>query len=500
MVFPATVDQKLLIPFKDVFWTGSYNFCFFCDSTLHDFTTCPALKIDEPTKILVENMNLSFAEIGENLREEIKKGFTKEKSFFFSRYFYFLPGFLRVVFFKTNEIKYWANLNIEQSFPIRGGDLGLGLEYLIKGDFSKAESYFKSAEENPFVSLGLFFIFLFKKDYSHCFYYLEHIAESINNFFVKSYAYLLRGRLYEFLGDSYTAEESYKEALRIDSSCSPARYHLSMLKYKEELEFTILSKLFKYGNFIIYYLFLDPYLVKDQKECEDTIFKILEEKKEIAVQRLKETENKFFEIKEFLTEKKHQEYKEKIQELHQMIYKGGVRSIEKACEIASETALELQGYLYNKIKEIQKNFENIKKEYESLRKFWDAYPHKKMEPFFGRRLRELGEIIIDINKKMSSSRLNKIIKIIVKELENSEKKLKELLELKKDLEKKWLFRLRLYYFLRDFSILEGLFLCVYVILYIYERNILTPFSFIVISIVLMILCILNASLKEIRVG
>ena len=278
LIFPSTVDQKLLIPFKDVFWTGSYNFCFFCDSTLHDFTTCPALKIDEPTKILVENMNLSFAEIGESLREEIRKGFTKEKNFFFPRYFYFLPGFLRIVFFKTNEIKYWANLNIEQSFSIRGGDLGLGLEFLIKGNISKAESYFKSAEENPLVSLGLFFIFLFKKDYSHCFYYLEHIAESINNFFVKSYAYLLRGRLYEFLGDSYTAEESYKEALRIDSSCSPARYHLSMLKYKEELEFATLNKLFENSNFI-YYLFLDPYLVKDQKECEDIIFKILEEKK-----------------------------------------------------------------------------------------------------------------------------------------------------------------------------------------------------------------------------
>ena len=265
LVFPATVDQKLLIPFKDVFWTGSYNFCFFCDSTLHDFTNCPALKINEPTKILIENINLSFTEIAENLADEMKKAFTKEKSFFFSRYYYFLPTFLKIVFFKTNEIKYWANLNIEQPFPIRGGNLGLGLEFLIKGDLSKAESYFKSIEENPLVSLGLFFIFLFKKDFGHGFYYLEHIAESTNSLFVKSYAYLLRGRLYEFLDDIYTAEESYKEALRIDSSCMPARYHLNMLKYKEEGEFSILSKLFKYGNFIIYYLFLDPYLVKRSK-------------------------------------------------------------------------------------------------------------------------------------------------------------------------------------------------------------------------------------------
>ncbi len=498
LTFPATVDQKLLIPFKDVFWTGKQKPCFFCGSTLHQHTNCPGLKISEPGKAFVSIMNYSFAEIGELLWEGIKNGFSEEKDLFSPRYFYLFPSFLKVIFFKSHEISSWSGFKADAPFPVRGGDLGLGLDFLTRGDLTKSKAHFESVEEDPLAYLGLFFVNLLKKDYDVAFYYLESALEGIKNPFVRSYTYLLKGKLHEFLGDKFSAEDMYKEATKADNTCLPAHFHLSLLKYAEEREFKALTRLLDHTQGM-YWLFLEPLLIKEQKELEELLFDKIAEKREVAVQRLKEAEDKFFDIKELLKENKRKEYEEKLKELYKKIHQGGIGAIEKASEVALELSLELQGLFFNRVKELHSNLEEIKAVYERLRKFWNAYPYKATDPYFGKRLKDLASLIESINKKLVSSRLNKMLKLVLKEVEAGQKIVKELLELEEELRRKWIFRKRLYYFLRSFSFIEGFLLALYIALNYFSESfleILSPFYFVIISFIIMIFCLINAYFKE----
>ncbi len=497
LIFPATVDQKLLLPFKDVFWTGSQKPCFFCGSTLHAHTNCPGLKILEPGKAFIDIISHNFNELGELLWEEVRKGFTGEKDFFSPRYFYFLPNFLKVIFFKSHEISSWSGFKVDAPSPVRGGDLGLGLDFLIRGELDKAKVHFDSAEEGPLGNLGLFFVNLFKKTYDVALYYLESVIEEVKNRFVKSYAYLLKGRLHEVLGDTITAEEMFREAIKVDNTCLPARFHFQLIKYGEGGEFRDLSKLLDHTH-CMYWLFLDPFLIKDQKELEELLFDKISEKRELAVQRLKEAEDKFFDVKDILKENKRKEYEAKLKELHKKIYQGGIGAIEKASELALELSLELQGLFFSRIKELNSALEEMKNMYEKFRNFWNKYPYKTLEPYFGTKLKELAHIIESINKKLMSSKRNKMLKLVIKEIETGEKLIKELSELEGELRKKWIFRKRLYYFLRSFSILESILLSLYIALKYFSETgseLLNPFSFIVVSFIVMIFCLINAYFK-----
>jgi len=495
--FPATVDQKLLIPFKDVFWTGAYKPCFFCKNTLHEHVNCPGLKASEPRELFSKLMNYNFTEIGDILWKGMKSGFSEEEDLFSTRYFYLFPSFLKVIFFKSHEISSWSAFKIDIPAPVRGGDLGLGLDFLIRGDLNKAKTHFESVENDPIAYLGLFFVSLLKKEFDVALYYLESSLEGLKNPFVRSYALLLKGQLHEYLGDKFSAEDMYKEAIKVDNTCTLAHFHLHLLKYAEERDFNSLSRMLDH-TFAMYWLFLDPLLIKDQKKLEELLFDKISEKREIAVQRLKEAEDKFFEVKDFLKEERRKEYEEKLKELHKKIYHGGIRAIEKASEVALELSLELQGLFFNRVKEIQTALEEIKSSYEKLRKFWNSYPYKASDPYFGRRLKDLASLIDNVNKKIYSPRLNKIIKLVIKEIEAGQKMIKELLELEEELRKKWIFRKRLYYFLKNFSLIEGLLLSLYVALNYFSETaseVLNPFSFFLISFIIMIFCLINAYFK-----
>ncbi len=503
LVLPATVDPKLIFPFKDIFWCGKHNHCFFCNSTFHSFQSCPALTTLDPVEEFYKVFDQTFKEIADRIKRSIAFNFKEtEPNPFFIRFFFFHPAFLRYVLFKGREIKLWGNFNPQEKPPVRGGDLGLGLDFLLKKDLSKAEKSFKSAESSEVLaSLGLFFVNVFKKELDQAIYYTENVIEKEKTPFIKSYAFLLKGRIYEIKGDILSAQENYKEAVRIDGSCFPANYLNALITYRDEDDLSLIKR-FMEKEEVIFWSFLDPYLLKVQKDIEDYIFKKIEEKREIGLQRLKEAENKFHEIKPILSESRIKEFEEKLKELYNDIVNGGLGTLERASKQALELGLEFQSILARNLKEVRENLHYVKREYEKLRYFWNKYPYKRDDPEFGKTLKEVGEIIVSLEKKLSAKNSTKMIKIMVKESETAVKKIAELKNLQEELKKKWIFRKKLYHFLTTFSVIEGILLAFYIIVNVFSVfSTMQPLfgieSFIIVSFIIMIFCIVNAWNKNV---
>jgi len=503
LVLPSTVDPKMDFFFKDIFWTGKEKFCFFCKSTWHPLENCPALAEPEARKLFIDLINTSFSKLSQILWKGIsEENFVKEKlKYFYIRHFYLLPEFLKILFFKADEVKHWAQFRPEIEPPVRGGDIGIGLDSLIKKRLDIAEKKFKSAGEEDYkASLGLCYVNILKKDFKQAIYFVENAFEKSITPFLKSYALFLKGYIAEFAGDELVAEELYKEALKIDSSCLPAQYHLNLLLYRQTEDFRVIKPLLEniYG---IYLAYLEPFFIKDQKQLEELVYQRLNQKREEVSKRLKEVEDKFHLLKEIMSEKEIESYEQQIKTLREYIYEGGLKKIERASELSLELNFELQGYIFNKIRLIQNKVQNLQQDYETLRSFWTSYPYKREDSFFGDTLKEIYHVISDTNRKLKSRDLSKFIKLILKELEGAQKRIEKLKKAKEELNKKWIFRKRVYEFSKNFIILESLLTIFYTgghFLSVFKgfENVLSFGSFFFISLVFLIFCLLSAYLKH----
>ncbi|HEM55953.1 MAG TPA: hypothetical protein ENO30_04230, partial [Thermodesulfobium narugense] len=130
LILPSTVDPKIEIFYKDIFWYGDRNPCFFCKTSWHESYNCPSLLDPEPRNTFQSALNLHFREISQLLWEGIyEEGLTSEKlKYFYIRNFYLLPEFLKIIFYKYDVVETWGHLKIDMETPLRGGNLGLGLE------------------------------------------------------------------------------------------------------------------------------------------------------------------------------------------------------------------------------------------------------------------------------------------------------------------------------------------------------------------------------------
>ncbi len=501
LVFPATVDPKIEFFYKDVFWTGKHKFCIFCNTTWHDFNDCPILAESEPRKIFTKTLELSFSD----LAKTIWKGICKEKQafdklkYFYVRHFYLLPEFLKIVFFKE-DVTTWSRLELNTTAPVRGGNLGIGLEALIKKDLNMAEKRFMEVEGDFRAGIGLFFVSLFKKDIIKSFYYLETVLSKELNAFVKSYLLFWKGYLKEVQGDEITALELYKDAFETDRTCLPAFYRLNLVKYKRE-EINIKGILSYFNHpYLLYWAYLEPLFIKEQTHIEKFLEKKLAEKKEIASQRLKEAEDLYYKLKELMSEKEQKEYEEKLKDISDKIYSGGIGIIEKAADRAMDLTLEFRGYIYNKLKTIQRDFEEVEREYKLLLSFWQKYPFKQEDASFGRNLKVLSELVNRVSSYLKKQDVTKFLSQMISDVKTCKTKIKELKELKEDLNKKWIFRRRLADFLRTFTILETFLVFVYISSFFLNLKGLGSFfnfpMFLVFSIILLIVCLVVSYLKH----
>ncbi len=502
LIFPATVDPKLKLFYKDIFWTGKQNFCFFCNTTWHDFSNCPALSESEPRKIFDKALELNFSELAQILWEGITKenlSFDKLK-YFYVRHFYLLPEFLKIVFFKSESIDSWSKIKLNMSAPVRGGSLGIGLEALIKKDLNMAEKRFMEVEEDFRASIGLFFVSLLKGDMIKCFYYLENaLSKELNNF-IKSYLLFWKGYIKEMQNDDISALELYKKAFETDRTCLPAFYRFNLIKYKREED--DIEGILSYFNhpYLIYWGYLEPLLIKDQKTIEKFLEKKFLEKKEIASQRLKEAEDLYYKLKELMSEDERKEYEEKLKNISNKIYNGGIGIIEKAADNAMDLTLEFRAYVYNKLKIVQEEFKRLEEEYNFLALFWQKYPFKYEDVIFGKELKDLSELINRISTLLKRKNVTDFLSQILSDLKTCRMKIDILKELKEKLNKKWIFRRRLADFLKTFTVLESFLVFIYAGSFLINleslENILNFPMFLILSLLFLVICLIVSYLKH----
>ncbi|AEH23002.1 hypothetical protein TOPB45_0904 [Thermodesulfobacterium geofontis OPF15] len=502
LILPSTVDPKIELFYKDIFWYGSKGPCFFCKTFWHDSLNCPSLLDSEPRNTFLSSLNFHFREISQLLWKGIyeKDLDFNELKYFYIRNFYLLPEFLKVVFYRYDTIETWGHLKLDIETPIRGGNLGLGLEYLIKKNFESAKREFSEIEDDFRASIGLSLINIINKDLKSALYYIEKALFQVKTPFLKSYLLFLRGYFHEYMGESFIADEFYKSALEEDSTCLPALYYFNLAKY---VKGSPLSEILVYFNhpYLLYWSYLEPLFIKDQRELEEFLYEKIAEKREQASQRLKETEDRYHKIKIFLSDSEKKEYEERLSQIRENIHKGGLGLIESGYSKALEIDLELQGYIYRIIKNLREDFEKIKSDYKNLSSFWRKYPYKYEDVNFGKELKIFSDLVQKIEVKLKRRDPSDVLSFLISEINSCKEKAETLKTLKEDLIKKWSFRIRLADFLRNFSLLEFIIAGVYIIvpyLPISEnfKNFFSTSSFLLISLLLLIICLFFSYFKK----
>lgn len=502
LILPSTVDPKIELFYKDIFWYGDKGPCFFCKTPWHDSLNCPSLIDSEPRSTFLFSLNLHFKEISQLLWEGIyEDSLTSEKlKYFYIRNFYLLPEFLKIIFYKYDVIETWGHFKLDMETPLRGGNLGLGLEYLIKGNLDNAKKEFLEIEDDFRASIGLALINILKKDSKSALYYIEKALFQVNTPFLKSYLLFLKGYFHEYIGEAFIAEEFYREALEKDFTCFPAFYHFNLTKY---LKGSSLSEIFVNFNhpYFLYWSYLEPIFIKDQKELEEILYERTAEKREKASQRLKETEDRYHKIKIFLSDAEKKEYEEKLSKIRDNIHKGGLGLIEDGYHKALEMDLEFQGYIYRIIKNLKDEFEKIKTDYGKFSSFWRKYPYKYEDVEFGKELKVFSDLVQKIEVKLKRKDPTDVLSTLTSEIDSCKKKAETLKNLKEKLIKKWEFRVRVAEFLRSFSLLEFLIASLYIIFpYLPLSETIKSFfnlsSFIFVSFILLVICIFLSYFKK----
>jgi len=503
LVLPSTVNEKLDLFYKDVFFAGKHSkFCFFCNTNWHTTSQCPALKDPSPRHTFNKTLEMNFLELSQTIWDGISRdNFSYDKlKYFYTRYFFLFPEFLKLLFTKGKSIDNWTQLNLTTEAPLISGSLGLGLDALIRGDIALAEKHFEETEGDCRAYIGQMFVNILKEDWNRALYFLESALSKADSSFVKTYLLFMKGYISEITGDEVNAIELYKRVFEIDRTCLPAFYRLSVLKYAREEE--VIERTLSYFNhpYLLYWCYLEPFFIKEQKLIEEFLEKKLTEKRETATQRLKEAEDLYHKLKTVMTKKEREEYEEKLKKIRNDIYSGGVAVIEKASDKALDLTLELRAYTYNKIKNIRSELEEVKKEYELLAVFWKRYPYKGEDFVFGKELKSIADLLTRINKRLLKKDVSGILNVIMSELETVKKKLDRLKSLQEELNKKWIFRRRLADFLKNFTVIELFLVVLYVLSYFETFKGLGSFldfpMFLVFSFLSLIICLVIAYFKN----
>ncbi len=501
LLLPSTVDPKLNFPYKDIFYIPLEERCFFCHSHWHATSDCPGLDIQESLDKFKEILKFSLEEVAEKLYAHYLQRETKENflDYFFIRHFYLFPSFLKVPLYLVGEIENWSQLTGKLVLPIKGGEIFLALEDLLHKRWSQAELRLKNLEEDFRLELLFMMLSILKGDFKRALYHIERALTFVKTPFLLSYLYFYKGYIHHIQGDIYQAEDNYKTALKEDTSCVPAFYFLHLLNYEENHS----EKIFSYFRhpFLIYLAFLEPKFIKHEEELERELENAISSLKEEALIRLKEAEDKFHNLKEVMPEETIREIEETLKEIRQGLYKGGIALIEEAGKRALELSLELSGYVFSRTKKIKGELQKLKNQYQILYNFWNEYPYKTEDAYFGQRLSTTYNLIEKMQKIYMRKDISKELKILHKELERLKKNIEELSTLKSELQKKWRFRKKLFSFIRRFSLAEGFLISIYLFPLLFPKvDFLGPLqnltSFVLFSFLILVVVLITLQLEE----
>jgi len=498
---PATFDLKLYFSFKDFFLVPNDKRCFFCGSYHHSTPECPGLKDKEPQQTFYEMLTKSPWTIAEELNKAI---FEEEDpsalNFFYTRYFFKLPAFLKIIFYRFQEINSFSGVPLQYPTPVRGGDLGIGLEELLAGRIEASESRFSEIEEGDFrKELSLAFVQIMKEDFPRALYFIENALSLVKHPFIRSYLKYLKGDVYFQLGEKALAQESFEEALKEDSTNFPAFFFLGLIRYLDEEPLDKLSPYFHHP-YTLYLSYLEPLFLKAEKELEELLDRLYMSYKEEALGRLKEAEDKYHFLREVLSEEDSQGYFERLKKLSQDINQGGLALVDSASKQVLELTLELNTYVFSRIKKFKQEFEPLKFLFNKLSDFWTVYPYKVEDTYFGQGLKNAEELIQRINRRLKRAEPSKELKFLEKEFKSLKEIIENLRTNKPTLEKKWEFRRKLYSFIRKFSVAESVNL-IFHIFFLFFPEIETSWfpsigSFIISSFLILILILFNILFLE----
>ncbi len=466
IILPSTSDPELLFRARDLLWVGREDLCFYCGLPWHPNARCPGLQEVVPGRALREYMDSPLEELGPKITEKIWEAQLTHSDLqgLYGRYFYFLPAFLRVLFYKVPEWSHFSQVGIGMEIAGRGGHLLIALESLQHGDFQEAEKRFLAAGplSDYKVAFGLSQLAISQEDYERALYYLEELHPETLPPLVQAYLFLLKGRIYEIRGDLVSAESFYAEALRRDHSMVPASYHKLRIAYSLGSIERETGKLSPYLGHPMVFIqaFLDPIFIRAARELEKDLLNRVEKKQAEALARLREAEDGLHRLKHILSEEERSSLEDRISHLRERIYRGSFFELERVSLQASELALEIQGYTYRKIRDLKEKLTECFTRYQDLRRYWARYPYREGETAFEYRLREVGERLVRLEQRLGKDPLRDF-RLILKESQNIERALEVLEEEKERLETKALFRRQLARFLKVFLLGEILLFLLY---------------------------------------
>ena len=459
VVLPATSDPELLFKARDLLWVGEKGPCFYCGLPWHGNAECPGLKEIRPGRALNAYLRKPLKDLGEEISQKLFRGelLAPELQGLYARYYYFLPAFLRLLYYRVPEWSHFSQIILGQEIPAKGGHLLIALESLHQKNFKEAENRFLAAGEpsDYRIGLGLCHLAILQEDYERALYYSEEVQTQDLPPLVKAYVLLLKGRIYEIQKDLFSAEGFYAEALRRDNSATPAAYHKILVSFGfgggERSLFRLSAHLAHPTIFTL--AFIEPAFVLFGKELEKELEARIEKKQSEGLSRLREAEDGLHRLKLLLSEEELSALEDRMSSLRESIYNASFFELEKAILSARELSLELQGYTYRKIREIKSRFSEFFSRYLALKKYWASYPYKSGERNFEYKLRELGTRMARLETKIGKDP-QKEIRFLLKEIASLEGLLQGLEEERSRLEAKWLFRRQLATFLKIFVLGE----------------------------------------------
>ncbi len=457
---PSTSPPETLFSVRDLLWVGDKGPCFYCDLPWHETARCPGLREIVPGRAFRGYLKLPLKALGPKISEAIlsRKLQAEDLLGLYARYFYFLPAFLKVLFYKAPEGARFAQVALAQEITGKGGNLQIGLECLTNGEISEAEKRFLAEGVGDYRSiLGMVQVAVLQGDPEKAFYYLEELSLEHLPPLVQAAAILLKGRIFEWQKDYTSAERSYAESLKRDSSFHPAAYHRLRVGFLLGGEVRRLDPFKAYfGHPILYGLaFLEPVFLPMAKTLEKELLSREEEKQAQALSAIREAEDELHRLKSLLSEEERSDLEDRLHRLRQEVYQGSFYELERAALKASELALEMKGYTYRKIRELRDGLSDYYQRYLALKRYWQRYPYQTEARFWGRKLREIGERLTRVEHQLERDPVKEFTRLL-KEFERLSRLFEEIEAEKRELEAKRLFRQQLYLFLKVFFLGESL--------------------------------------------
>lgn len=463
---PATTEPDLLFRYRDLLLVGPFKPCLHCGLPWHRTSTCPGKKAKVPGKILLEFLHEPlevFAQRWNRGFEDWRKQGTKWNRRLAERYPYLQPGFLHQLF--TTNAKNWENLKLFQERPGLGGKIFLALEALQLGQLKEAQRRFEEVvqERNDWrASVGLALLAMDKEDLVEALYHVESALGQTESPLVQGYLLFLKGWLFEHKGDLLKAEEAYRDALKKDHSCFPARFHLRLFMTRYHLWEEVLQHLPTLCQNPLGFLLTltEPRFWAVASQVEEILQQLFKERQVQAASRLATAENNLRPVIKLLPEKQAEELNQSLEDLRQKIYQGGYLDFLEAEERGLTLSLEAQGLLYRQIQEVRQRFSRFKERFREYETFWRTKGEGDAE--FKALLDQFQQKLAEIETALAQNPTGNL-RTCAKKLEALEKKAETLEKAQEELLARLRLKHQLYTFIKTFLTLELLLFLVFLV-------------------------------------